>query len=191
MNAVFAENLVHEPDSRAVSGEAQPEVVVFRCHDGGIFATHPNSLERMNDLRAEAAKLTVHDPVLNEAAYRKALAPWWPQFIDDELKMNDFGGGEFLLAQLATAGWTPDLLFARGELYRARGRPEDLGRAVELYRQALDVPEAPVEAYRGLGLALLREGKAVDGQAALKTYLQKKPDAPDKAMMVMLAGGPS
>jgi len=46
-----------------------------------------------------------------------------------------------------------------------------------------------VEAYRGLGLALLRDGQQIDGQVALKTYLAKKPDATDKAMMQMLAGG--
>ena len=162
-----------------------------RYSKGGLYSDHPSSLERMNALRDQAAKLNVPGAVRNEAAYRAALSPWWPQFVDDQIKLNDFGGTDLLLGQLAAAGWTPNLLFARGELYRTRGRPDDLTQAAAYYRQAIAAPDAPVEAYRGLGLALLRGGDKALGRAALGAYLQKKPDAPDKAMMAMLAGGPS
>jgi hypothetical protein len=45
-----------------------------------------------------------------------------------------------------------------------------------------------VESWRGLGLALLRSGDADGGRDALKTYLTRKPDAPDRAMIAMMAG---
>ena len=51
---------------------------------------------------------------------------------------------------MADQGWTAELLFSRGELYRARGRPEDLDQAATFYRQAIQSPDAPPEAYRGL-----------------------------------------
>jgi hypothetical protein len=115
------------------------------------------------------------------------MRSWWPQLVDEQIKLNDFGGSDWLLRELAADGWTPDLLYARGELYRTRGRREDLQRAAVFYRQAL-TGDAPVEAWRGLGLVLLRSGDAAAGQGALKTYLEGKADATDRAMIAMLAG---
>ena len=84
--------------------------------------------------------------------------------------------------------WYADLLYARGELYRSRGKPEDFKAAAGYYREAVAKIGAPVEAWRGLGVALLRSGDTPGGQAAIKTYLEKKPDAKDKSMMAMMAG---
>jgi hypothetical protein len=159
-----------------------------RYGNRSLFSSHPNSLERMQALTAQAAAIPSAGKTLGEADYRQALAPWWPQFLDDEIKLNDFGGAEFLLGQLAADGWTSDLLYARGELYRSRGRPEDLAAAVGFYRQATQGGDPPAEAWRGLGLVLLRQGDAVSARAALATYLQRRPDASDKAMITMLMG---
>lgn len=160
-----------------------------RYNEGGFFADHPTSLERISALKAQAATLHVDHAVTNEAEYRAAMAPWQARFLDDQIKRNDLGGTEFLLKQLAETGWTGPLLYARGELYRARGRPEDLNTAADYYRQSSSMADAPPEAWRGLGLSLLRQGDKAGGQAALKTYLSKRSDAPDRAMMQMLAGG--
>jgi len=156
---------------------------------GGMFATHPPTAERMAMLKALVAKVPTTGPkMLRRAEYRAALGPLWAAFIDDQIKRNDFGGTEFLIGFLANEGWTSDLNYARGELYRSRGRPADMTAAVGFYRQATADQAAPVEAWRGLGLSLLRSGAQADGQAALKIYLARKPDASDKAMIAMLAG---
>ena len=42
----------------------------------------------------------------------------------------------------------------------------------------------PAESWRGLGLSLLRAGNQVEGQSALRSYLELRPDAPDAALMV-------
>jgi len=157
--------------------------------DGGMFATHPPTAERMTQLAALAKKQKVAgEPVTNRDAYRAALAPWWAAFIDDQIKLNDFGATEFLLANMAAEGWTSELLYARGELYRVRGRPEDLKQAATFYGQAVAAERPPIEAWRGLGLALLRSGSQAEGRTALKEYLARKPDAGDRAMITMLAG---
>lgn len=156
---------------------------------GGMFATHPPTLERMTELKALAAKpLVAGPPKLNREEYRRAVKPFWPAIVDDQIKLNDFGATELLLAQLAQDGWTPDLLFARGELYRARGAPEDLVRAAGFYREATLMPGAPEESWRGLGFSLMRAGKEPEAKAALKEYLMRKPDASDRAMVAMMAG---
>ncbi len=163
--------------------------------DRGMFQTHPPTAERMVTLKAMAEKAMPAAATDNRRdAYMKALAPFWADFVDDQVKLNDFGATEFLLASLAKDGWTPALHYARGELYRSRGRPEDLVKAAEFYALSVSGKNAPVEAYRGLGLSLLRSGaadpvKAEMGKAALKEYLARKPDAKDKAMVAMLAGG--
>jgi beta-barrel assembly-enhancing protease len=158
--------------------------------NGGMFASHPPSAERMTTLKALAEKQGLPEGAsLRREDYRKALSPFWADFVDDQIKLNDFGATEFLLGDLAREGWTSDLLYARGELYRSRGQAADLPKAAESYRQSIAGGTAPVEAWRGLGLALLRAGSATEGKAALKDYLGKRPDAPDKAMIAMMAGG--
>jgi hypothetical protein len=156
---------------------------------GGMFASHPASAERVANLKDLAAKEPMVARTDGAAAYRTALRPWWPQMVDDQVKLNDHGATDFLLVKLAEDGWTSDLLYARGELYRARGRPEDLAQATGFYRQAVASDATPVEAWRGLGLAALRAGKQDEGEAALRTYLAKKPDAADRQMITMLSGG--
>ncbi|MBA3895843.1 MAG: M48 family metalloprotease [Sphingomonadaceae bacterium] len=158
--------------------------------EGGMFATHPTSAARQAALDRQAAALSgPSDRALNAAEYRAALAPFWADFIDDQIKLNDFGATELLLEQLAGAnGWTGDLLYARGELYRARGGPGDFILASGYYCQAIAAGGAPVEAWRGLGLALLRAGDKPGGQAALASYLARSPAAKDRPMVAMLAG---
>lgn len=157
--------------------------------NGGMFATHPPTAERMVVLSAlakeQASGASQH---LGRAEYLEALAPFWSDFVDDQVKLNDFGATDFLLENLAKEGWTPDLLYARGELYRLRGRPDDLVKAADFYRQAIAAKAAPAESWRGLGLALLRSGNADEGKSQLKTFLKMKPDTPDRAMVAMLAG---
>jgi beta-barrel assembly-enhancing protease len=180
------EQLRAEMDATAVARDKKSR----KDKNGGMFASHPPTLERMTVLKALADKGMPTTPTNNRRAeYRAALAPFWADFVDDQIKLNDFGATEFLLASLAQEGWTADLHYARGELYRARGRSEDLPKAAGFYREAIAMDSAPPEAWRGLGLALLRSGSADEGKVALKNYLIKKPGASDRAMMNMLAGG--
>lgn len=113
--------------------------------EGGMFATHPTSIERQVALDKQAAALGSPTAVAeNEAKYRAALAPWWADFIEDQIKLNDFGATELLLAQVAGGSWTVDLSYARGELYRARGKPDDFIAAARYYRAGIAQGGAPV-----------------------------------------------
>ena len=179
------EQIREEADATAAARKVKSR----KDKNGGMFATHPPTAERVTALKALAEKAAVGPGAqTNQAEYRAALASLWPSLIDDQVKLNDFGATEFLLASLADHGWTPSLNYARGELYRARGKPEDYAAAAGFYRQATTDATAPPEVWRGLGLSLLHTGAQADGQAALKTYLGQRPDASDKAMIAMLAG---
>ncbi|SIN94234.1 Peptidase family M48 [Parasphingorhabdus marina DSM 22363] len=156
---------------------------------GGLFATHPNTGERMETLKTKALAINVPDSATdNIEAFRAAIGPWWPRLIDDQIKLNDFGATDFLLGQLAEGGWTADLLYAKGELHRARGNPGDFVEASDYFQQSIDAGGGYPEIYRGLGLAQMRSGLKEKGQANLRRYLELAPDAKDKPMISMIAG---
>ena len=166
--------------------------------NGGMFATHPKSTERMQSLRDKAAALAAQsknsaEPGATRAAeYRAALNDWWPKLIDDQIKLQDFGGTEYLLNTLAgsdPAGWTPELLYAKAELHRSRGAAGDFELAVTAYEAAITSGATLPETWRGLGLARLRLGQAEAGRAALRDYLAKRPNAEDALILASMAQG--
>ncbi len=148
-------------------------------------ATHPPEAERAANLNARAQPGTEGRPS-GADRYRAALAPWLPAFLDDQIKLNDFGGSEFIIQSLAQNGWTAALWHARGELYRARGAPRDLTNAAVFYANAIELDATLPDAHRGLGLSLLKTGRTAEGQAALRHYLALKPDATDARMIAMM-----
>lgn len=180
--AAIWDRIMAEEDATAAGRKRKSTA---RRYAAGFFASHPTDAVRAAYLRETALKTNdPGDPAA--AAYRAALAPWMPTFLADQIKLNDFGGSDYLLGQLAGDGWTPDLLFARAELYRLRGNPRDLTSAAQLYREAIDKGLTDPEAERGLGLALLRSQQSEPGKAALRRYLERKPGAQDAAMIATL-----
>lgn len=148
-------------------------------------ASHPPEGERA----AYLADLASPDGASRDdgaVRYREALAPWLPAFLDDQIKLNDFGASEYIIANLAQPGWTPGLWLARGELYRRRGNQRDLVNAAQFYRNALQENDSLAEAYRGLGLSLLKTGDRTAGQAALRKYLELSPQASDAKMIRLM-----
>lgn len=114
---------------------------------------------------------------------RRKLA-YLPRFLAAQNKPNDFGGTDYILSNVeARSGWTSDLLFARGELYRARANPRDLQLASQFYREAKAAGYATPDLDRNLGLALIRNGQVEEGRAALSAYLTAAPDASDAAII--------
>ncbi|MFC7537902.1 M48 family metalloprotease [Sphingomonas sp. GCM10030256] len=169
------QNIMAEADATAIGRKRKPR----QRYSAGFFDTHPTELKRALYLRAAAAKM----PASGEngaMAYRSAMSKHLPRFLAAQIKLNDFGGTEFLLGQLAAgSGWSGDLLFARGELYRQRGNPRDLVSAAQFYGEAIAAGYSAPDGRRNLGLALLRSGQALEGKTALQQYLKLSPDAAD------------
>lgn len=57
--------------------------------------------------------------------------------------------------------------------------------AADFYGKAVALNAALPSAYRGLGLSLIKTGRASEGRAALQRYIELKPDASDAAMISM------
>lgn len=175
------QNLMGEMQASALSrGLRQPKFNAI-----AFTATHPPEAERAAYLGALAdpTGATRDD---GAAAYRAALAKWMPVFLDDQIKLNDFGGSEYLLAELGDVWPRAPLWLARGDLYRARGAPRDLVNAAEFYGQAIALQPDLADAHRGLGLSLIKIGRVEQGRESLGRYLALKPDAPDAATINMV-----
>lgn len=174
-------NLMKESEQSALArGYNKP-----RFDNVAFFASHPPNAERAVTL-AELAEPNGADRDDGAARYAAAMAPWVPLFLDDQIKLNDFGATDYLIGVLADHGATAPLWLARGDLYRARGNMRDLVAAAEFYSNAISLDPKLPEAQRGLGLSMLKTGRRAEGEAALRRYLQLKPDAPDAAMIGML-----
>ena len=147
------------------------------------FADHPMDAERMTYLRVAAGPLPSDSGYTGTEEYRAALAQLWPTLIADQIKLNDFGGSQYLLTMLAGPTWTGPLLYAQAELYRTRGGPADLLLAINAYRQAAQLADAPAETWRGLGLTYARLNQPADARASIEEFLKRRPDAGDRAML--------
>jgi tetratricopeptide (TPR) repeat protein len=156
--------------------------------DRGLFETHPPTAERVADLTALAKKFPGVQGETGSDRYRAAMSGFWPTFVDDQIKLNDFGGTEFLLAAMASGGWTPQLLYARGELFRRRGANEDLEKAKVFYTDAINGGSEIAELWRGRGLSLEKLGRHDEAKADLNEYLRRAPNATDKSMIQILTG---
>ncbi|UAB79098.1 M48 family metalloprotease [Erythrobacter sp. SCSIO 43205] len=182
------EQILSEDDA---TREARGRKKKRRSTRATMGATHPKSQARVNYLNEAIAELGTELPDHTGAAeYRKAMAEWWPRFLDDQLKRNDHGGSEFLIERMgATNGWTPWLTYARAELHRKRGEAGDFEQAVTYYTDAIERGGELPEIWRGRGYALRKLDRNQEARDDFREYLTRVPDAPDRGMILMLAGG--
>jgi hypothetical protein len=72
-----------------------------------FFATHPTDLERADTLSLLSKRVRGGE-FDGAKQYAQALKPWMHLFLDDHLKINDFGGTEYILARIGGEEWSPD-----------------------------------------------------------------------------------
>jgi len=156
---------------------------------GSIFDTHPSEGTRMVDLKADALELTVPGKVYDRhrERYLSTIGPIRAMLLDDQVKLNDPGASQYLIETLAQDGWNGLLRFYEGEVWRLRNRPGDEPRAAQSYAAAVAYPDAPADAWRWHGIALMKQGRAGEAKAAFARYLTMKPDAPDASWVRQMA----
>jgi beta-barrel assembly-enhancing protease len=165
----------------------------YRDNSVSAFSTHPPSSERMFQLKAYAMEMegTQRGAVVSEtrrAEFLAATAGLRSSFIEEQVKLNDPGGSLYLLNNLAQDGWDGVLRYSEGEVYRLRDEEGDAQRAAEAFAQAVAFSDAPAEAHRAHGYALLKSGQQDAGRRALSRYLELQPGAADAAMIRFTIG---
>jgi hypothetical protein len=161
-----------------------------------MFETHPAPESRMADLRLSAAEVTVPGRSYDDgrARYLATIAGIRPMLLDDQVKLNDPGASLYSVQTLAQDGWSGPLRFAEADIWRLRGDPKqrDPERAAAGYAAAVQMPDAPPDAWRWHGVMLQKAGHVADARAAYTRYLAmapKAPDAPFVRQQLIVMGG--
>jgi Zn-dependent protease with chaperone function len=151
-----------------------------------FFATHPVPEERMTSMakRAEELEGTRNDWVVNAEPYHAATDAFLKRWGEDELARGEADESVTLFRRLA-AGMPSRGIFQYflAEAYRKRNAQNDVAAAQSSYRGALACADAPVEAWRGLGLVAMKAGDNAVAKDAFTQYRSNAPDAGDKAMI--------
>lgn len=158
----------------------------YRDHSASVLSTHPPTEDRMRNLADTAAFLARrNDQVTTDrrAEWLAAVAPHRAMLLDEQVRLNDPGASLYLIRSLAQDGWDGLLRYNEGEIYRLRGEGGDQEKAAQAYAAATTLPDAPPEAWRAHGYALLKAGKVEDGRNALNRYLAANPAASDAGVV--------
>jgi predicted Zn-dependent protease len=154
-----------------------------------VFASHPKTRERLEDLRAAAAAVTSAGAPAGELRrdeYRAVMKPYLRHWLDNELSRRMFSSSIQVISDLRKTSAGEDLglfTFYLGEAYRRRDKPGDRAQAATLYATAINEPGAPADAWREHGLALRAAGNRAGAAAALRRYLSDRPEADDRAFV--------
>ena len=151
-----------------------------------VFASHPQTKERVEDVRTSVA--SIHNPgkELGHEAYRKVTRPFLQHWLENELTRRMYNTSVQVIGDLGKTADPNDAgmyTFYLGEAYRRRNKNDDRLQAANFYAQAINEPGAPAQAWREHGLAL-RDGKQFPSAIKnLQEYLAKDPEAQDRGFI--------
>ena len=144
----------------------------------------------MADLKLSAAEVTDAGKSYDSGRerYLSTIGPIRAMLLDDQVKLNDPGASQYLIETLAQDGWNGLLRYYEAEIWRLRNRRGDDLRAAQGYAASVAYPDAPADAWRWHGIALMKAGRMAEAKQAFARYLTMKPDAPDAAWVRQMAG---
>ena len=171
------ERMVREEDARSY-GKQIP-----------VFASHPRSRERLEDVRAAAAQARAAGRAgdrTGRAEYRAATCGFLQEWLEGELSRRMYDTSIQVLADLrplADANEQATYAFFQAEAHRRRGKAGDREAAERLYAEAVALEAPPADAWREHGLVLRARGMRAEAAAALRRYLELDPAADDAAFV--------
>jgi len=146
-----------------------------------IFATHPTTVGRRDELRQMAGSAGGD---LGAERLRQAIAPLRFGWLQDEIKRGQYEESLVLLDRMvARDAQDVDALYARGEVYRLRDEGGDGGRALADLQLATTFKAPPAETFRSLGLMHQQRRDTVNAVANFEQYLIKAPNAADAGLV--------
>ncbi len=151
-----------------------------------FFATHPATEERIDTLKklAENTAAAGGPGRVGKEEFLAAILSMRATLLRDELRRREFAGSQVVLDRLFESGvGTGELHYFQGELYRLRGQEGDADKAIAAYQKASQMADAPVETDRALGLLFSKAGEKEKARSSFERYLQRRPDAEDRAMI--------
>ncbi|MEO1029630.1 MAG: M48 family metallopeptidase, partial [Pseudomonadota bacterium] len=146
------------------------------------LSTHPVPEARQLRLEAMAAERPAGDT--NRERFYTETQPHLLDWLSDEISQRDIEATLALIDRIETQRGQSGLLnYARAEGYRVRSEENDKEMAFKAYKAATDFDDSPAEAWRQLGDFYYSNGQPELASAAFTTYLEKAPDASDRALI--------
>lgn len=153
-----------------------------------FLSTHPPHEDREKTLTEQAEKRGRPKNAAPDRL-RQAILPIRHQLLADEVNLGRFKQSMRLFDIMQTEDDAPgDILFAKGELHRKRGKGDDEMIALGFYHEACEAAGAPPEAFRMVGTIRWRRGEKDRAREFFRRYLQVKPDAGDREMIKTYLG---
>ena len=151
-----------------------------------VFSTHPRTRERRDDLQAAVSTLAHPGHRRGAAEYARATHPLLEHWLQNELTRRMYDSSIVVIGDARKAAAPGDAglySFFLAEAHRRRNKPGDRQAAASLYARSVTEPGAPPEAWREVGLQLRDAGQRQQSASALRSYLERSPDAADRAFI--------
>lgn len=146
-----------------------------------MFATHPPAGNRRDDLLKLAGPAGGR---VGAEELDRIIAPHRLEWLQQEIHRGQYEESVALLdRKLQQRPDDAPLLYARGEVRRLRGQPEDLDASLQDLQRGSVAGKPPPELFRSLGLLHKRRGEAAPAAAAFEKYLALAPEAGDAGLI--------
>ena len=147
-----------------------------------LFATHPGAQERQASLAELAASYPGGEA--RREAWQQLTAPFMREWLADEVWRGEHEESIALLTRaLGRGAQQSEYLYARGEIYRLRGKESDLELALADFRAAAAAGGEPPQMHRSLGFVHRARKDEPQAKASFQRYLELDPQAPDASMI--------
>ena len=146
-----------------------------------FLASHPNPKERIKNLEQQTKRYPKIERKKNKENLKKIIQPYLKKWIRNEIRVNNkIEQTEFVFSKVFNDTNNLYLLkFYQGEIYRLKKDEEKNKKAIKLYRDSIKENKDFPDAYRELGLLLLKENKNNEAKEKLKKYVDLAPNAKD------------
>ena len=146
-----------------------------------FLASHPNPKERIKNLVQQTKRYSKIERKKNKENLKKIIQPYLKKWIRNEIRVNNkIEQTEFVFSKVFNDTNNLYLLkFYQGEIYRLKKDEEKNKKAIKLYRDSIKENKDFPDAYRELGLLLLKENKNNEAKEKLKKYVDLAPNAKD------------
>lgn len=151
-----------------------------------VFASHPNTAERLEDTIAAAKAHAGTQKQIGREAYQAAVRPHLDRWLDEELSRRTYDTSIQVIGELKALADPRDAglyAFYLAEAYRQRGKGDDRDVAARQYAEAIALPSAPAAAWREHAYALRDRGERSPAMDAFRRYLALSPDASDRSFI--------
>jgi len=146
-----------------------------------FFSSHPNPKERIQNLKEQAKKYSEIKRIKNEENIKRAIQPHLKRWVKNEIRVNNkIEQTSFVFSKVFNNKENLHLLkFYQGEIHRLKKDEENNKKAIEFYEESIKVKNDFPDAYRELGLLLLKEDKKSEAKKNLQKYVDLAPNAKD------------